>query len=83
MMWHDSSSTGWMGSLAMALWMILFWGGLILLVLWAIRSSGGAPRTGSGGHSTDALSALEERFARGDIDDQEFKRRRAALMDQN
>ena len=58
------------------LWMALFWAGVILLVLWAVRQSGGReaePRN-------RALEILEERFARGEIDIEEFGSRRRELV---
>jgi putative membrane protein len=53
---------------------LLFWGGLIALVIWAVRRIS-APRT-----SDNALSILNERFARGEIDQQEYDTRKAALL---
>lgn len=57
--------------------MLLFYGVVIVLavwlVLWAIRVS---PR---GIRPDTALGILKERFARGEIDQQEFEQRKAAL----
>jgi putative membrane protein len=50
---------------------LLFWGGVIALVIWAIRRA-----TSSRGR---ALQILQVRFARGEIDQQEFEQRKAAL----
>jgi putative membrane protein len=69
MMWFD----GWW----MALWMVLFWAGLILLVVWAVRAASGEG-SGRAGRSR-ALQILEERFARGEIDRDEFEERRSVL----
>lgn len=61
----------------MGLWMLLFWAGVILLVVWGVKSlSGGDSRRPDGSR---ALQILEERFARGEIDRQEFEERRRAL----
>jgi putative membrane protein len=58
--------------------MLVFWGGVIVLavwlVLWAIRIS---PR---GIRPDGALKILNERFARGEIDQQEYETRKAALL---
>lgn len=55
--------------------MLLFWGGVAALIVWAVRSGGG-----SGGHGTSqAVRILEERYARGEIDHEEFVKRRAML----
>ena len=57
---------------------LLFYGVLIVLavwlVLWAIRV---APRRI---RPDNALSILNERFARGEIDQQEYETRKAALL---
>ena len=82
MWWND----GWWGAgqwVAMSLTMILFWGSLAVAVYWVIRSlrtdhQQGPPSTPpSPTGSADQL--LAERFARGEIDSEEFAKRRAAL----
>lgn len=67
-MWLGYGS-GWMG-----IWMILFWGGVVALIVWGVRAS----RTPSRGRSS-ASAILEERFARGEIDQSEFEARSRAL----
>ena len=59
--------------------MILFWGAIILLVVWAIRalSDGGSRK----GRSSSALEILQERLARGEIDTEEYQARKKALED--
>jgi putative membrane protein len=59
------------------LWMVLFWVGLIVLVVWAFRQTGEA-RTPSSSKNR-ASEILEERYARGDIDSDEFQARRTEL----
>jgi putative membrane protein len=55
--------------------MVLFWGGLIALVVWAIR------RFSRPADTTDsALRILNERFARGEIDQQQYEKLKAALL---
>lgn len=61
----------------MVLAMVLFWAGVIVLVVWGVRTlseGGGRPAP-----PRRALEVLEERFARGEIDIEEFERRRATL----
>ena len=57
---------------------LLVYGGLIVLavwlVLWAIRISPRRIRP------DNALGILNERFARGEIDQQEYEQRKAALL---
>jgi putative membrane protein len=61
--------------------MLLFWGGLIILIVFAVRSMGsGSPRGGDGpAPGNRALEILEERYARGEIDKEEFEERRRLL----
>ena len=71
---------GMMGGMwIMGLFWLLLIGGGIALVVWAIS---GRQRSGSGAYQTtedSALSALRERFARGDIDETEYRERRRTL----
>lgn len=74
MMWYGWGSGGWVSWLLMTLMMLIFWGGLIVLAVWAIRGTG---------HPSEpknvAESILEERFARGEIDAEELESRRKVL----
>ncbi|HZD68872.1 MAG TPA: SHOCT domain-containing protein [Actinomycetes bacterium] len=64
----------------MTLTMLVFWGGLIALAVWAFRSFGRPPGPDRPtGPPVDALAILEARFARGEIDQEEFERRRDVL----
>lgn len=69
MMWLGYGS-GWM-----AIWMVVFWGGVIALIAWSIRSS----NTPSGASENRAHEILRERFATGEIDRSEFEERAGAL----
>ena len=55
--------------------MILVWGVIILLVVWLVRSFSG-DNTENG---KSARQILDERFARGDIDQQEYEQKKRAL----
>jgi putative membrane protein len=68
--WRDGS---WIG----LLFMVLFWVGVIALVVWGVRQGGSTPAAAAG--PSRALDILEERFARGEIDLEEFELRRSAL----
>lgn len=72
---------GW-GWLAM-IGILLFWVAVVLLVVYAIRGFGqGARTTASGGPAADgALAVLRERYARGEINREEYEERRRALAD--
>ena len=72
--YHDGM--GWGGGLGMVLGMVAFWG----LVVWAVvvlfRSSGSQ---GSRAADHDPLDILDDRFARGEIDEVEYHARAAVL----
>ncbi len=75
-MWFDDG-WGWGAWLVMTLGMLAFWG----LVIWAIfalvrSSTDGATRRGA-----TPEQILGERFARGEIDEDEYRRRLDALRD--
>jgi len=53
--------------------MVVFWGGLIGLLVWAVRRF-------TAQKPDSALTILQERFARGEIDQQEYDQRKAALL---
>lgn len=68
----------WGGGFGMVggLMMLLFWGAIIALIVFAIRGFS----AGSGSSSkSDAAEILRERYAKGEIDDEEYERRKAKL----
>ena len=78
MMWFtDGFQWGWM--LFGGLMMILFWGGIIALAVVILRAFfGGNSRTASSEASSpsasgSALETLNERYAKGEIDREEFE----------
>ncbi|HEX5614842.1 MAG TPA: SHOCT domain-containing protein [Acidimicrobiia bacterium] len=73
--WNDG--VGWGGVVLMATMMLVFWGAIAWIVVTGIRHLGSGPRTAA--HGADALRILDERFARGEIDDDEYRRRRELL----
>lgn len=84
MMGHYGWDGGGMGAGAwvlMVMLMVVFWSGVVAIVLALVRHSGTGrddrPRTGV--PEDPALRVLEERFARGDIDADEYTKRRDIL----
>ena len=76
---------GWGGGLLMLLFTLLFLGGLLLIAMTVIHQHHQHEHTHhahhdqpAGGRSA-ALKILDERFARGEIDEEEYKRRCALL----
>lgn len=60
------------------LMMLVFWGVIIALIVLAVHWL--RDNSGTGGkRSADALDILRERLAKGEIDEEEYRRRKAAL----
>ena len=72
---HDDGhmGTGWW--IVMMLGMVIFWGAIILLVVWLVRGGFGAPRP----NNATALDILERRFAEGGISVEDYHARRKIL----
>ncbi|MGG5173249.1 SHOCT domain-containing protein [Pseudarthrobacter sp. J1738] len=74
---------GSLGWALMALMMLIFWGGVVTVVILLLRRSRGSePPWPSGPYAPahdEAERILNERFARGKIDETEFTARRTAL----
>ena len=77
--WHDG--WGWGHMFFGSFMMLLFWGALILLIILAVRYMGGGPTRGGDepAQKNRAIDILEERFARGEIDKEEFEERKQLL----
>lgn len=77
-MMHGYGMTGGFGFGGgfMILWWVLIIVGVVVLVKWLTTSFG--TRNRSGGGST-ALDILKERYARGEIDEQEYQKRKSDL----
>ncbi|MFG2951963.1 SHOCT domain-containing protein [Streptomyces adustus] len=90
MMWYDGG-WGWGGWFFMAMFMVLFWALVIAAIVALFRYCSGAhhdrqsPRPRSSGEqgwgSSRAEDLLAERFARGEIEEDEYKRRLALLRE--
>ncbi len=79
--WHYGGDWGWGHMIFGGLMMILFWGGIILVIVLAVRWLGGRSSQGVASElpGKRALDILQERFARGEIDKEEFEERRRIL----
>lgn len=68
-MWHYADGMGWWMVLG-SVWMVIFWGGLIALIVWGItklsRRNGSSPKY-------DPLDVAKERYAKGEISKEEFE----------
>lgn len=74
MHFYDGGFMGF-GGIWMVLWWVLIIVGIVVLVKWLSSSSGS---TGQG--SSRALEILKERYARGEIDEQEYQKKKQELM---
>ena len=83
--WGYGGDWGWgFGHMAFGgLTMLLVWGGIIVLIVLAIRWLGTGSSGASGWHPPrkSPRQILEERFARGEIDKDEFEERKRLLSD--
>jgi putative membrane protein len=79
MMYGWDGSWGIGGWIVMGLMMLLFWGGVVGVMVLVLRGSGSGGRGVYGPPHDDAERILNERFARGEIDETEFNARRTAL----
>lgn len=62
---------GWLGPfMGLAIWGLIIVGG-IFLIRWLIRASSGHPAPG--GHGDNALEILRQRYARGEINKDQFE----------
>ncbi len=80
MNWYGTGMGGW-GYLLMIVNTVLFWGLIVGGIVVLVRYLGRAGRQGAGGPAQPAIpeQILAERFARGDIDEEEYQRRLGIL----
>jgi putative membrane protein len=88
-MWYHYGEFNWAWLIGMGLFMILFWGGLVVLGAWVFRAvaGGNAPRNAnrpgdeaqSRPSGERALEILKERYARGEITREEYEKIRDDL----
>jgi len=77
--WDHGYGWGWLGLLVMIVTMLIFWGGLVTIVVIVARRFGHTARVSQPRNSPDAERILDERFARGEINEEELTARRAML----
>ena len=68
-MWDMPLGMGWWWVLG-GLWMLIFWGGLIALIVWGIKK---LSERGGSISRRDALDIARERYAKGEISREEFE----------
>ena len=84
-MWHYHDGMGWW-MLWGGLMMVLFWGVIIALLVWAIqavtrRESGQTESPTASPLARTALDIAKERYARGEVNREEFEQIKRDLQD--
>ncbi|MGO8754686.1 MAG: SHOCT domain-containing protein [Gallionellaceae bacterium] len=83
-MWGHMGDYGWgwgvMG-LGMGLGMLLFWGLLIAGIVMLVKGFWGSGACGKREPGKTALDLLKERYARGEIEKEEFEQKKLDLKD--
>jgi putative membrane protein len=69
MMWWPYS-LGWGGWIVGLIIMVIFWGGLIALIVWGIRR---LTEHSQPAHKQDPLDIAKDRYARGEITREQFE----------
>ena len=68
-MWHTGDGMGWW-MLFGSVWVVFFWA----LIIWVFVSLFSRGETADGGHRESPLDIVRRRYARGDINREEFER---------
>lgn len=68
MMWYD----GWGWMLLGGIWMIIFWGIIIFLIVWGVKKLT-EHRGGATYEHRSPLDIAKERYARGEISKEQFE----------
>jgi putative membrane protein len=68
---------GWFGGILMIVFWILILVGLVFLIKWLIQSTGRDKASGSDGNRS--IEILKERYAKGEIDKEEFESKKKDL----
>ena len=74
---YDSEQ--FMGKLIKSRKRVIFWGSLAAVVIFLVRGFGVRPSRPEEKRRTDAREILDERFARGEISEEEFEQRKRLL----
>ncbi len=78
-MWQTMGEHGWWIGFG-AVHMILFWGLIILAIVALVKILFGGT-SDEGSRQSSPLELLQRRYARGDIDTEEYQRKRKQLAD--
>lgn len=75
---YDGSMMGWGfgGGLFMLVWWVVIIAGIVLFVRWVA----GQTKCGHNGHEKTSLDILKERYAKGEINKEEFEEKKKDLV---
>ncbi len=76
---HGHMGGSWGGMVFGPLFGLLFIAAIAIAVVLVVRALGGGGPAARGGAARSALDILDERFARGEIDSEEYEERKKAL----
>jgi len=68
-MWYMNEGMGWWMAFG-GIWMVIFWGGLIALIVWGIKK---LTERGDSTPKNRPLDIARERYAKGEITREEFE----------
>jgi putative membrane protein len=71
---------GWFGGIFMIIFWVLIIVGLVIFIKWLAQSTKGHTSPGSSESSSRAIDILKERYARGEINKQEFEEKKKDLL---
>ncbi|MBI3952895.1 MAG: SHOCT domain-containing protein [Chloroflexi bacterium] len=74
-MWYGMGGWGWAWMTMGMVTMLLFWGAVIALIIWAVRAVSG----GAGPRERSPLEIAQARYARGEITKEQFEALRRDL----
>ena len=78
MMRGGDGGWGWGAWIFMSLMMVVFWGGVLAVIVWLVRSNSHSASASPSAPMTP-LAIAAERYARGEISDEEFARIKRGL----
>jgi len=79
--WQMMNGSGGVAAWVMLVVVVLVLAGVATAIVMAIRRSSVAPSPPSVPPETNARRLLDERFCRGEIDEDEYRRRRSILLE--
>ncbi len=77
--WGMGWGMGWPGMIFMWIFWLLLIVGVIFLIKWLVQSTRGSHPDRSGDNRATALDILAQRYARGEIDREEFEQKKKDL----